>query len=206
MRHARLIPKWMECIEDACSRVQDHVEETSRAVTCHAPRRGNAAIRRGIEESAPAKESILMPNRIARAAVVLSLALTAVLILRIIAIGKPGVFVILVLGLDGRASRHLETWTRCANRVGTTHNGYGVGASDWRRRAALCALNRDVEYGGRSRRRLRRPLAAYSPSRTRSPQRARRRRPGPRRCMHSRTGGATSTSIRNNAVSCADYG
>jgi hypothetical protein len=42
-----------------------------------------------------------MPNRIARAAAALSLALTAVLILRIIAIGKPGVFVILIPALTG---------------------------------------------------------------------------------------------------------
>lgn len=42
-----------------------------------------------------------MPNRMARAAAALSLALTAVLVLRIIAIGKPGVFVILVPALTG---------------------------------------------------------------------------------------------------------
>lgn len=42
-----------------------------------------------------------MPNRIARAAAALSLAPTAVLILRIIAIGEPGVFVILIPALTG---------------------------------------------------------------------------------------------------------
>jgi hypothetical protein len=42
-----------------------------------------------------------MRNRIARAAALLSLALTAVLIVRIIAIGKPGVFVVLAPALTG---------------------------------------------------------------------------------------------------------
>ncbi len=50
-----------------------------------------------------------MPNRIARAAAALSLALTAVLILRIIAIGKPGVFVILIPALTGAL---LGIWRR----------------------------------------------------------------------------------------------
>jgi hypothetical protein len=42
-----------------------------------------------------------MRNRVARAAALLSLALTTVLILRIIAIGKPGVFVVLAPALSG---------------------------------------------------------------------------------------------------------
>ena len=42
-----------------------------------------------------------MRNRFARVAAVLSLALTAVLVLRIIAIGKPDVFVILIPALTG---------------------------------------------------------------------------------------------------------
>jgi len=50
-----------------------------------------------------------MRNRVARAAAVLSLALTAVLVLRIIAIGKPGVFAILFPALTGAL---LAIWRR----------------------------------------------------------------------------------------------
>src|SRR5215204_2037823 len=42
-----------------------------------------------------------MRNRVARLGAVVSLVLTAVLVLRIIAIGKPGVFVILAPALTG---------------------------------------------------------------------------------------------------------
>jgi hypothetical protein len=42
-----------------------------------------------------------MRNRVARAAALISLALTTVLILRIIAIDKPGVFVVLAPALSG---------------------------------------------------------------------------------------------------------
>ena len=42
-----------------------------------------------------------MPNRVVRVAAVLSLSLTALLVARIIAIGKPGVFAILIPALTG---------------------------------------------------------------------------------------------------------
>ncbi len=42
-----------------------------------------------------------MRNRVARLGAVVSLALTAVLVVRIVAIGKPGVFVILVPAVTG---------------------------------------------------------------------------------------------------------
>ena len=89
-----------------------------------------------------------MRNRVACAAALLSLALTAVLILRIIAIGKPGVFCRPGSSLERRAARHLEAGTRDTDRLGSAHRSYGVGTSDWRDWAPLCAFNRNVRFGG----------------------------------------------------------
>jgi hypothetical protein len=50
-----------------------------------------------------------MRDRLARVAAMLSLGLTAVLVVRIIAIGKPGVFIILFPALAGSA---LALWKR----------------------------------------------------------------------------------------------
>jgi len=50
-----------------------------------------------------------MRNRVSRVAAMVSLALTVVLVVRIIAIGKPGVFIILLPALAGA---FLATWRR----------------------------------------------------------------------------------------------
>jgi hypothetical protein len=62
-----------------------------------------------------------MRKRLARAAALLSLALTTVLILRIIAIGQAGRPCRPGSSLERRAARHLEAGTRDTDRLGSAH-------------------------------------------------------------------------------------